>query len=159
MKLKKQYINGAYNGEKQDTLETFFNRFHNLIDKIACQHAILQGKKKVEFADIMYAKKQALPHLENVLECFDSIQSRNRATPEQKRKLIIIKLVNAHSGISQSDLMIKLGILKNKSQWDLGSTRTFELLKKITGVNDAITVVRGEKNQKFLYVNKTYTDF
>lgn len=159
MRLKKKYINGAYNGEKQDTLETFFNRFHNLIDKIACQHAILQGKNKIGFEDIMYAKKQALPHLQNVLECFDSIQSRNKATPEQRRILIVIKLVNLSTGISQSDLMIKLGLLKNKSQWDLGSNRTFELLKKLSGVNGALSIVRGDKNQKFLYVNKAYTDF
>ena len=51
--IYREYIEGNYTGLKQDILETFFNRFHLLVDKVATQRALINGKDKVTYDDDM----------------------------------------------------------------------------------------------------------
>jgi len=155
LQIKRTHITNAYSGEKQSTLETFFNRFHNIVDKIACQHAILMGRKTIKIDDLLYGKEQAMIHLSCILACFDNVKTEAIINVEQDRKNIIKAVVNKYPGITQSQLMIELKTMKDKGRWDFGSSRTFNLLKEMTKEKTGIIrIEKGEKNVNLLHLKQ-----
>lgn len=151
-RIYRKYIEYQFSGEKQGTLETFFNRLHILIDKIAAQRAIVNGKKIVTYDDMMYALGECEWHLRSLLDIFDYFFAGRTVTSVEKREQVIEAIIRGQNGnISQAEILKKLRELKKKNQWDLGYNRSLQLLTEMEE-GHKILIKRTDKNKKLYFV-------
>ena len=127
-RIEKQFL-----GEKQTVLETFYNRLHTLIDKIAAQRAIVNGKKVVKYEDMMYGLQECGWHLKSLLNLFDYLYSGATMTQKESRETIVINniLQRGKRKLTQKEILNKTRELKIRGEWDLGYKRTIYLLERM----------------------------
>ena len=147
-KIEYQFV-----GDKQDVLETFFNRLHLLIDKIASQRAIINGKKEVEYDDMMYAKELCEIHITSLLSIFDNVERGRVNNTQDKRKLIILDLIrNATNGmVYKKDLLNNLLDLKRRGGWDFGFKRSVVIIDELIKDN-LIHMEKSNSGDKLLII-------
>jgi len=158
--IYQNYIVGAFIGEKQKILETFYSRLHLLIDKIAAQHAIIEGRKEVVYEDLVYGRKECEMHIQSLLKIFDYLSSGKIITTGDERQLVIINTLKQNQGqMIKSALLDTLKERKNIGRWDLGFNRTLSLIndmiaaRKIhvekTGKNVHLLILPGVLKEKY----------
>lgn len=149
-KVYQEYVHGQFVGEKQDTLKTFFNRFHCLIDKFASQVAIINGKDEVGMEELNYARTICEYHLNSILSIFDSMETDKNINVVDNRENIILGMVRKGTGrITQRELLDDLRQLKKRGNWDLGHNRSAIFLQSM--VEDKLINFVLEKNNKKVY--------
>jgi hypothetical protein len=146
----KKYIEYQFVGEKQKVLETFFNRLHTIIDKVAAQRAIINGKTEVEFEDMEFGLEISKYHLTSLLELFDYLYSGKILTYKDEREQIIAAKVKANGGeILQVELINQLLELKKVGKWDLGFNRTLQLIRNMISEHK-VAQTTSDKKQKII---------
>lgn len=147
-------IRGQFTGEKQKILETFHNRFHNIIDKIASQRAIVLGKKNVEYEDMKYALNISDIHLSSLSEIFEYLRSEKSISAKEDREDVIIRELRRLGGFAnQTQLLSEIRKLNNVGKWDLGVIKTMKLINDMV-LKNKIYVCKGEKNAKILSLDE-----
>lgn len=145
---------GQFVGEKQDILETFYNRLHILVDKIAAQRAMIMGHNIVNSEDMHYALELVLWHVDSLLTLFDQLRGGKITTTGNERVNVILRIMEARAKkVVQSDLMAELKKLKSVGHWDLGYNRTLELLKTMEDSKLIHTQQMQDKNKKLLIMD------
>jgi len=147
--IEKQYI-----GSKQEVLETFFNRVHAFIDRIAVQVAVINGKSMVGMAEMQYAKEISRYHLLSVMNFLDTIRT-DVSDETDRRRGIIIKIINDQGGkIQKTTLVQSLLLMKRSGKWDYGSSRTINFIDKMVKDADLRLELDGKHNTKSISVRK-----
>jgi len=148
--IYREYIEGNYTGLKQDILETFFNRFHLLIDKVAAQRALVNNRLTVGYEDIIYSIDRNRWHLDSVLRIFDIMGREVKISVDQQRRRSIINIISGAGGkIDKRELKEKLHELYEEGQWELGINRTLTLIENMVK-DKTIHEVSGDKNRKII---------
>lgn len=151
-KAYREYIEYQFSGDKQETLETFFHRIHVLVDKIAAQRAIINGKKEVTYEDMMYALGECKWHLESLLSIFDYFFAGKIVTSYEKREQTVEGIIKQFNGeISQAGVLQQLRILKQQGRWDLGYNRSLSLLEQMEA-GHLIFAKKEGKNKKIYFL-------
>ena len=152
-RVYKDSIEYQFVGDKQIVLETFFNRLHLLIDKIASQRAIINKKSKVELEDLKYAKSVCDIHLGSLLNMFDSVKRTHINTAQEKRRNMIVDLIKrAAGGIAyKKTLLDDLLELKKRGIWDLGYNRSKSLIEEMIS-KKAIHSEKSKDGEKLLII-------
>jgi len=148
--IRDEHVTGAFVGEKQKVLETFYSRLHLLIDKIATQKAMVEGKAEVTMEDMMYGRKQIENHLQSLLRIFDFLAGGKITTTEDERQNLVIGILKRNKGkMVQSSLLDELKKLKNIGKWDLGFNRSHNLINKMIE-NRKLHVEKTGRNTKII---------
>lgn len=151
-KTYRKYIEYQFSGDKQETLETFFHRLHVLIDKIAAQRAIVNGKQYVTYEDMMYALGECSWHLNSLLKIFDYFFAGKIVTSGEKREQVIEDIVRQYSGdITQGGILLHLRKFKKQGRWDLGYNRSLALLEQMEKEHKVFVKNVG-KNKKIYFI-------
>ena len=151
-KAYRKYIEYQFSGDKQETLETFFHRLHVMIDKIAAQRAIVNGKKEVTYEDMMYALNECGWHLDSLLRLFDYFFAGKIVTSTERREQTIENIIKQYSGeISQGGILDYLRKVKKQGKWDLGYNRSLALLEEMEK-NHLIFSRKVGKNKKVYFI-------
>ena len=129
-------INRQYVGLKQEILETFFNRVHGLIDRVAVQVAIINGNDVVGLKELRYGRDLCGYHLMSILSFLDTIKS-DMSDEIDKRKGIVLKVVQSYGNLTpKTELIKKLSDVKKSGKWDYGVARTGTFIKKMVADGD-----------------------
>lgn len=154
-KTYREKIQYQFAKEKQDILETFFNRLHVMIDKIAAQRAIVNGKREVTYDDLQYGYERCREHIESLLRMFSYLKLIKTDSSILDRELTIINVIRMEGGfINQSTLLKRLKELVEKGKWDLGINRTLNLISHMVE-NKKVYMEKGENNSKILFLAKS----
>jgi len=146
----KHYIEHQFAYEKQRVLETFFNRLHVMIDKIATIKAIMDERTIVEYEDLQYALSKCKWHIESLQKIFDYLDQGKTSSVQDKREREIIMLLKRLGGeASQAEILEKLKDEKILDKWDLGFNRSIDLLNKMIDKR-VLHSHRGKKGAKIL---------
>jgi hypothetical protein len=149
-KLHDECVAYQFSGEKQNILETFFNRYHILVDKVAAQRAIVNGRKEVMYDDMIYGLEKCKFHIDSLLDIFDYLKIMSKTGSKEDREQIIVDIIRKNTGImNQSTLLKHLKAMKDAGKWDLGINRSIELIDKMVK-EKRIHEQRGESNSKIL---------
>lgn len=129
-------INKQYVGLKQEILETFFNRIHSLIDRVAVHVAVINGNDTVGLKELRYGKEIAGYHLMSILSFLDTIRS-DVSDEIDRRKGTVLKIVqNYGNRMPKTELVKKLSDVKKSGKWDYGVARTNTFIKKMVTDGD-----------------------
>jgi len=166
-KIKHSKIEGQYVGEKQSVLETFFHRYHLIVDKIAAQRAIVNKmfvgssikEYKVTKDDVFYAIEASQWHIDSVLKLFENIEEPQNTMEKvkMKREDIIIKIIREMQPKATRNLLLqKLRNLKRAGYWSVGYNKTIEILRNLKDSGIIREERSGDGNKKYLFVNDEF---
>lgn len=130
--LYRNFIEYSYAAEKQRILETFFNRMHIIIDKIASIKAIIEGKDKVYYEDMKYGLEECKWHIKSLHGIFEYLERGKTTTVKEQREMTILNIIRKHDGkIPHDELLSELHELKKAGIWDFGYPKSVELIQKM----------------------------
>jgi hypothetical protein len=152
----KKFIEFQFDTRRQRVLQTFFNRMHLLIDKIAAQRALINGQDVITLDDLMYGYDLICsrnyiqnPHILNIHEIFLQMYGRD-ANIKGGREGTIMSIVKDKGPINWSQLMNELRQLKEKQMWDLGIGKSRDIVKELIEVKRKLVEVQGKQAEKII---------
>jgi len=146
------YFHKTFEGPKQEIMDTFFNRLHLLIDKVAAQKCLVEGRSVVSYDDLIHGLRENEWHIQSLHNVFKKITIKNIVGEETRRENMVWQLIKPHtSGINQSALLLELDKFKISGRWDLGVNKTLELLKEMSESGEKIVVAKGANNSRLYY--------
>lgn len=155
-KMNLEVVREQFVGPKQQIFETYFNRSHLITDKIAVQHAILNGSKDfrrkivVREEDLEYALKTTKYHLESVRKLFDVFENTKKFKVVDNAE--IIKIISKTPGISQVLLLKELKNSASRGKWAAGQSRSIKIIDNMVEVTGELVIKRGHSNSKKFYL-------
>jgi len=124
-------IKGQFMGRTQEVLESFGDMIQTLVDKISSQHAIINGKKEVDYEDMLITLPYIKIHLSSVLSLFDSVDNKFMSV-NLRREIFIMNMIRKYPSVANQKFIIdKLKIERKMGKWDIGYNKTQALLKSM----------------------------
>lgn len=112
----------------QEVLESFSDMVHLLVDKIAAQSAIIDGKKEVTYKDMLVALPVIKIHIASVLDLFNTIEISG-SSPRMRREQFILNVIKVNQSLSSiNNILSKLDSEMKKGKWDVGRAKNIEII-------------------------------
>ena len=122
-------VKGQFMGRTQEVLESFGDMIQTLVDKISTQHAIINGKDKVDYEDMLVTIPYIRIHIASVLSLFDSVDNK-LCTINMKREHTIVNMIRRYPSVANQKFIIdKLETEKKMGKWDIGTNKTKILIR------------------------------
>ena len=144
--IKNQYV-----GRTQEVLESFSDMCYLIVDKIAAQKAIIEGKDEVTYEDMLLALPIIKIHMASVLDMFNSVE-RPELSPTERREERIINVIKQYPRTSTQQFIIdRLESERRMGKWDLGRDKTSQVIHLM--ISKKILLIENIKDVRLLKIN------
>ena len=148
--IKNQFTGSG--SRTQEVLESFSDMSHLLVDKIAAQSAIIDGKKEVTYEDMLIALPVVKMHLSSIIELFNSVEMSSE-TPTMKREAVILNMIKRYPTIATHKMILsKLEVERRIGGWDVGRERVTDMLKSL--IERKVLIVDDVNGVRILKINR-----
>lgn len=150
--FRDENIASSYTMKKQKVLDTFANRMSVLIDKIAAQRAIVDGRRIVNLEDMQEGLKLVNYHVKSLHQIFSLLPDVIKRDFEGNRENEIKRMIQENGNVmSKKELLMKLQIKFSTGEWAFGSGKTLNYLNDLIK-KGVIKENQGRKKDITLYI-------
>jgi len=123
-------ISNFFTDDKQEILNTYYNRSMNIVNKFSLVSAIISGHKEIMYDDLLYGLFYAKKHIISVNNILSKVY-KDRKESRTSREVFLFNYINVKSQVTQKELVnFLLNEARIKGYWDLARNRTLDFIKK-----------------------------
>jgi len=128
--FRRESVTNFFTDEKQEILNTYYNRSMNIVNKFSAIHAIICKHKTINYEDLLYGLFYARKHISFVNEMLNKVY-KERKDIQFTRDMYIYKQIKVKGSIQQSEFVnFLLNEARINGQWDLARNKTLTFIKE-----------------------------
>lgn len=128
-------LSSRFMGRTQEILESFGDTVFLIVDKIALQKAVIEGRTEIIKEDMQVALPVVKLHIGSLLDLFNYIDPEKRSSNDIREREIynIVKEKNrsSHIPVTRTIVMLELDKKRNLNEWDLGKNNSLKLINDL----------------------------
>ena len=152
--FRRESVTNFFTDEKQEILNTYYNRSMNIVNKFSIIHGIIAGRDIVNYEDLMYGLFYARKHILYVNEMLNKVYKEKKDI-KFTREMFIFNILKVRGTVTQHEMVnFLLNEARLKNQWDLARNKTLSFIQNAEFIKRTRTI--GKKNSWSLSIDPKF---